>query len=59
MAAWTWIHRRRKHESGRECQRHRGTADRHTTVLKRLPQDLQHVALEFRQLIQKQDAVMR
>ena len=52
------IHRRRQHESRRETQRQRRPRDRHASILERLPHHFQHVALKFRQLIEKQHAVV-
>ena len=59
VAARAGVHRRHKHESsgiGGGC---RGTADGDHTILQRLPQRLQHIALKFRQFVQKQHAKMR
>ena len=58
-AALAGIHGRRQHEARRKGQRHRRPADRDLAVLERLAQHVEHVALEFGQLVQKQDAVVR
>src|SRR5271157_57639 len=49
------IHGCRQHEAGGG---HGGAGDRDHSVFQRLPQDFQHIALEFRQLVEKQHAVM-
>ena len=47
-----------QHSLAREAQRLFGASDQHLTALQRLPQLIQHRATKFRQLIEKQHAVM-
>jgi hypothetical protein len=54
ISARARIHRSRQHESRRKCHRNGRPCYRHHPVLQRLPHHFQHVALKFRQLIQKQ-----
>ncbi|GBE28988.1 hypothetical protein BMS3Bbin03_02946 [bacterium BMS3Bbin03] len=59
IAAGTGIHRRRQHKIGRvgngQCRPGNGDL----SVFQRLPHHFQHIFLEFRQFIQKQNAVVR
>ena len=58
IPALTGIHRGREHEARREGQGHGRAGDRHFTVLKRLAQNVQHMAVEFRQFVEEQDAIV-
>src|SRR5439155_19402954 len=57
--AGTGIHRSGEHERSRKRQRHRCATDRDFLIFKRLSQDFQDAAIEFRQLVEKQYALMR
>ena len=59
IAALAGIHCRGQHEAGGKRQRHCSAGNRHFAVLERLAQHVQHMAVEFRQFIQKQHAVVR
>src|SRR6185295_3373631 len=59
VAAGTGIHRRDKLEAGGEQCLVGRTRDRDAARLERLAQRLEYVAVEFRQLIEEQDAVVR
>jgi hypothetical protein len=59
MAAAARIHRRDQHEARRVGGPMVGAHDRHLADLKRLAQRVERLRLEFRQLIEKQHAVMR
>src|SRR6266478_5869710 len=58
IAARARIHRRRQHEP--RWKRHRNSRARngHCPVLQRLPHHFQHIPLKFRQLIQKEHAIV-
>ena len=58
-SARAWIHRCRQHESRRKCQRHGRACNAYSAVLQRLTHHFQHIAWKFRQLVQKQYAVVR
>jgi hypothetical protein len=53
------LHRRHEHELRRKGHRTRRPGDGHPPFLQRLPQRLQNVPLELRQLVQEQHAMMR
>ena len=55
----TRIHCRRQHERGGKSQRHRRPADGHLLIFEWLAQDFQHAAIELRQFVQEQNALMR
>ena len=57
--ARTGVHARDKHEPGRIGHRAARPADRYFPFFKRLPQHFEGLPLEFRQLVQKQDPVVR
>ena len=53
------VHGGHQHEASRIGERREGAGDRDVAVLQRLPQHLEHVALELRQLIEEEHAVVR
>ena len=55
---WRGVHRRHQHEAGGEFDRAMHPRDRHLAALQRLAQRFQNVPAEFRQLVEKQNAVM-
>ena len=57
-AAGTRIHRGDQHETRRIIDRAHGAGDGDVAVFERLAHDLENVAPEFRQLVEKQDAVV-
>jgi len=59
VAARARIQGRDEHDLGRKRERGLRAADGDHTVLQRLAQHLQRVAVELRQLVEKEDAVMR
>src|SRR5690606_6053698 len=59
VPARTRIHRGDKHELRRILHTHSSAADRDESVFYRLAQDLEDLAFELGQLVQKQDAVVR
>src|SRR4051812_44035243 len=59
IAARAWIHRRDQLEVRRELCLTRGTRNRDAARLQRFAQRFEDAPLEFRQLVEKQDAVMR
>ena len=59
MAAAAGVHRRDQHEARRIGDAMVGARYRDLAVLERLAQRIQHPRIEFRQLIQKQHALMR
>ena len=54
----TGVHGSDQHEDRGKSHRSRGTGDRYFAILERLTQYLEGGAMEFRQLIQKKDAVV-
>jgi len=58
MAAGTGVHSRHQHEAGGEHGRDRGPGDGDAPVFQGLPQNLQGVLPELRQLVEKQDAIV-
>ncbi len=52
------VHRGGEHEARRKIHGKRGAGDRDAAVFERLAHDFQHVALKFRQLVEKQNAVV-
>ena len=58
ISARTGIHGGGQHESGGKGQRHGGARDAYRAVLQRLSHNLQNVTREFREFIQKEDAVV-
>jgi len=59
MAAWTGVHRRDQHKTGRERQAAVRAADGDGLVFHRLAHHFQHAAVELRQLVEKEHAAMR
>ena len=59
MPAGTGVHRRDQLEARRELRLARGARDRHAPGFERLAQHLEHVAVELRQLVEEQHAVVR
>jgi len=59
VTAGAGVHGSRQHEAGRVGQGGQGPRDGDLAVFQRLPEDLQDVPLEFGQLVQEQDAVVR
>ena len=59
VAARAGVHRRHEHELGRKRHRARRARDRDAPILERLAQDFERRAFELRQLIEKEDAVVR
>jgi hypothetical protein len=57
-AAGARVHRRHQNETRWKRRRIEGTRDGDTPFLQRLPQDFEASAIEFGQLVEKQDAVM-
>src|SRR5258708_37053867 len=53
------VHRRGQHERSWKRERHRRAADRDFLIFDRLAQDFEDAAIELRQLIKKQNALMR
>ena len=53
------IHRRDEHELRGKSHRPRRARNGYATFFERLAHRLQHTALEFRQLVQEQNAVVR
>ena len=58
FAAAARIHRRDQHEAGRVGDTVIGAGHRDLAILQRLAQRIEHLRLEFRQLVEKQNAVM-
>ena len=58
VAARAGVHRRNQLEAGGKLRLARRAHDRYPTRLERLAQRLQHVAIELRQLVEEQHAVM-
>src|SRR5450759_5706207 len=58
IAAGAGVHRRDQLEARGEFRLARGARNRHAPGLERLAQHLQHFALELRQLVQEQHAMM-
>ena len=59
VAAGRGVHRRDQHELGGKFDGAMHARHRHLAALQRLAERLQHVAAELRQLVEKQDAMMR
>src|SRR5438105_734 len=58
VAARTWIHRGDELKAGRKRRLARGTRDMYFSRLERLAKDLEHLAIPFRKLVEKQNAMM-
>ena len=58
VAARTRVHRRHQHEAGGERRRVQGARDGDVALLQRLAQHLQTAAMELRQLVEEENAVM-
>ena len=58
VSARAGIHRGRQHEARRKAERHGGAGDGDLAVFQRLAKHLQHIAGEFRQLVQKEQAIV-
>jgi hypothetical protein len=59
VSAGARVHRRHQDEVGREGRGPQRPADRHAAVLQGLAQHLQRLAVELRQLVEEQDALVR
>src|SRR2546430_17358056 len=59
MPARAGVHRRNELKTRRELRLAGGAGDRDPAGFERLAQRFQYIAVEFRQLIQEQDAVVR
>ena len=59
IAARAGVHRGHQHEPGRVGERGRGPRDGDPAVLQGLAQDLEDVLSELRQLVEKEDPVVR
>ena len=59
VPARAWIHRRHQHETRGEITGRRGSGDRDVPIFKWLTHHLQHVAAEFRELVQEEHAAVR
>src|SRR6202043_4273492 len=57
-SAGTRIHCCRQHEARWKTNGKRSAGNRHSAVFERLAHHFEHVALKFRQLVEKQDAVV-
>ena len=58
VAAGAGVHRGDEDEAGRERRRGHGARDRHLAGFERLAEDFQAAAMELRQLVQEEDAVV-
>src|SRR5688572_7257346 len=58
-SAGTWVHRGNQDEARGEDSRTGRAGDGHPSFLERLAQHFKDAAIEFRHLVEKQDAVMR
>lgn len=59
IAARAWVHSSQQHEIGRKVNGDPRPADGDLPILHRLPHDFQHGSGKLRQLIQKEDSIMR
>src|SRR5439155_8510207 len=59
ISAGAGIHGGGQHKARGESKRQAGAGDSHVAVLQRLSQDLEYVALELRQLVEEEHAVIR
>src|SRR5690348_3327278 len=57
-AARTGIHGGREHEAGREIHGKSGAGDGDNAVFEGLPEDFENIALEFREFVEKENAIM-
>src|SRR5689334_4231898 len=57
-AAWTWVHRRDQHKTGRKIYGYFGPAYCYPPFFHGLPHNLQHAAFELWQFIEKQYTIM-
>ena len=59
ITAGTRIHCCDQHHAGGECYASHGAGNGYVLIFQRLTQDLQHIAVKFRQFIQEQHPAVR